>query len=118
MNPIYLDYNATTPLDPAVKDALITSLENFGNPSSSHSYGKTAHQALDVEVAFAAYTSGSAQIAASNAGRPESVWKYLRCDGNPEQCSKRSRIVTSRRSLPVQRGRCADTRSRRSSTER
>ncbi|HEV3261741.1 MAG TPA: aminotransferase class V-fold PLP-dependent enzyme [Gemmataceae bacterium] len=33
MNPIYLDYNATTPLDPAVIDAMLPYLrEHFGNP--------------------------------------------------------------------------------------
>jgi cysteine desulfurase len=48
MKPIYLDYNATTPVDPAVLDALVPYLrEHFGNPSSSHAYGKAAHQAID-----------------------------------------------------------------------
>jgi cysteine desulfurase len=48
MNPIYLDYNATTPLDPAVREAMLPYLrEHFGNPSSSHIYGKTAHDAVD-----------------------------------------------------------------------
>ncbi|MCK5822751.1 MAG: selenide, water dikinase SelD [Bacteroidales bacterium] len=38
--PIYLDYNATTPIDPEVADAMKPFLaEYFGNPSSSHSYG-------------------------------------------------------------------------------
>lgn len=46
--PIYLDYNATTPLDPAVVAALVPYLEtHFGNPSSSHSYGQTAKAAVD-----------------------------------------------------------------------
>jgi cysteine desulfurase len=41
--PIYLDYNATTPLDPAVVEAMLPYLhDRFGNPSSSHLYGKTA----------------------------------------------------------------------------
>src|SRR5437879_2879671 len=49
MPPIYLDYNATTPLDPAVIDALLPCLrEHFGNPSSGHFYGKTAHDLLDL----------------------------------------------------------------------
>jgi cysteine desulfurase len=46
--PIYLDYNATTPLDPAVIDAMLPYLrEHFGNPSSTHSLGKTAHNAVE-----------------------------------------------------------------------
>jgi cysteine desulfurase len=45
--PIYLDYNATTPLDPAVIEAMLPYLrEHFGNPSSSHAYGKAAHDAV------------------------------------------------------------------------
>src|SRR5438093_9324864 len=48
MTPIYLDYNATTPVDPAVIEAMLPYLrEHFGNPSSSHVYGKTAHDAVD-----------------------------------------------------------------------
>src|SRR5713101_4498373 len=48
MTPIYLDYNATTPLDPAVIEAMLPYLrEHFGNPSSTHQYGKTAHEAVE-----------------------------------------------------------------------
>ena len=48
MLPIYLDYNATTPLDPAVVDAMLPYLrEHFGNPSSAHALGKTAHDAVE-----------------------------------------------------------------------
>lgn len=39
---IYLDYNATTPLDPRVKEELIKAFEIFGNPSSSHIFGRQA----------------------------------------------------------------------------
>ncbi|MGZ6365274.1 MAG: aminotransferase class V-fold PLP-dependent enzyme, partial [Ktedonobacteraceae bacterium] len=43
--PIYLDYNATTPVDPIVVETMLPYLsEHFGNPSSSHSYGYKAHQ--------------------------------------------------------------------------
>lgn len=45
--PIYLDYNATTPVAPEVIDAIRPFLaEHFGNPSSSHVYGLTARQAV------------------------------------------------------------------------
>jgi cysteine desulfurase len=48
MNPIYLDYNATTPLDPAVVEAMLPYLRHqFGNPSSAHAYGKAAHDAVE-----------------------------------------------------------------------
>ncbi|AJE02167.1 cysteine desulfurase family protein [Geobacter pickeringii] len=49
MNPIYLDYNATTPIDPLVVDEMLPYLrEGFGNPSSNHPYGQKARQAVDL----------------------------------------------------------------------
>ena len=39
---IYLDNAATTPLDPKVKDAMVNALEVFGNPSSTHEFGRKA----------------------------------------------------------------------------
>jgi cysteine desulfurase len=48
MRPIYLDYNATTPVDPAVFDAMLPFLRSeFGNPSSAHALGQTAHAAVE-----------------------------------------------------------------------
>lgn len=47
-DPVYLDYNATTPVDPAVLDAMLPWLRgSFGNPSSSHRYGREARAAID-----------------------------------------------------------------------
>jgi cysteine desulfurase len=47
-HPIYLDYNATTPVDPAVVTAMRPYLEmQFGNPSSGHAYGQAAKVAID-----------------------------------------------------------------------
>ena len=48
MKTIYLDYNATTPIDPGVSEAMLPYLyEHFGNPSSSHKYGVTAKKAVE-----------------------------------------------------------------------
>jgi len=45
--PIYLDYNATTPVDPLVVDAMLPYLSiYFGNPSSSHAYAQLPRQAI------------------------------------------------------------------------
>lgn len=45
--PVYLDYNATTPVDPRVAEAMQPYLiDHFGNPSSSHFYGEHPRRAL------------------------------------------------------------------------
>lgn len=48
MKTVYLDYNATTPLDPEVKEVMLPFLgEYFGNPSSIHRVGRKARAILD-----------------------------------------------------------------------
>ena len=71
--PIYLDYNATTPHDPEVIDAIRPFLEEeFGNPSSSHWYGIRPKKAvmearsrvaslLDCEAEEIIFTSGGTE---------------------------------------------------------
>ncbi len=45
---IYLDYAATTPLDPRVLEAMMPYMtEHFGNPNSIHSFGREARRAID-----------------------------------------------------------------------
>jgi cysteine desulfurase len=66
--PIYLDYGATTPVDPRVVDAMIPWLrEHFGNPASrSHAWGWEAEEAVE---------KGRDQVAALiNADPREIVW--------------------------------------------
>lgn len=46
--PIYLDYNATTPVDPRVVEAALPYLTaHFGNPSSAHGYGAEPRHAIE-----------------------------------------------------------------------
>jgi cysteine desulfurase len=48
MSPIYLDYNATTPLRSEVLEAMLPYLQtHFGNPSSVHTFGRQAKQGLE-----------------------------------------------------------------------
>ena len=48
MSDIYLDYNATTPIDPQVAEAMLPYIHGlFGNPSSGHSFGLAARQGVD-----------------------------------------------------------------------
>ena len=55
--PVYLDHNATTPLDPRVLEGMLPYLrEQYGNASSRHEYGRAARRAIDEarqRVAFA-----------------------------------------------------------------
>jgi cysteine desulfurase len=47
MEPVYLDYNATTPIDPRVAQAIQPYLTvHFGNPSSAHAYATAPAEAL------------------------------------------------------------------------
>src|SRR5512139_3895548 len=66
--PIYLDYSATTPVDPRVVDAMIPWLrEKFGNPASrSHAFGWEAEKAVE---------NARAQVAALvNCDPRELIW--------------------------------------------
>lgn len=63
--PIYLDYNATTPIDPAVLDAMLPYLQtHFGNPSSTHEYGRRTHDAVD---------QARAEVAALMGAQPDEI---------------------------------------------
>jgi cysteine desulfurase len=96
VNPIYLDHAATTPVRPEVLDAMLPYLGRaaFGNPSSSHRFGRTARAGLEQarrQVADAVgaepnqviFTSGGTEadnlamiggaLAAHRAGRPMRV---------------------------------------------
>ena len=65
MPAIYLDYNATTPLDPAVVDAMLPFLQtHFGNPSSTHEYGRKAHDAVE---------QARGEVAALMGAQPEEI---------------------------------------------
>ena len=56
---VYLDYNATTPVDPRVAEAMWPYLrELFGNPSSLHSYGVDAREAVETARAQVARLLG------------------------------------------------------------
>jgi len=58
-DPIYLDYNATTPVAPEVLEATVAAMsELWGNPSSDHVYGRRAGAALELARAQVASLLG------------------------------------------------------------
>jgi cysteine desulfurase len=53
---IYLDYNATAPMKPAVRAAVLEAMERCGNPSSVHRFGRTARRYVEeARAAIAAF---------------------------------------------------------------
>lgn len=47
--PLYLDYAATTPVDPRVLDEMLPYFtEHYGNPASHHTHGEYAERAVDI----------------------------------------------------------------------
>ena len=46
-NRSYLDHNATTPVRPAVAEAMLRALQTTGNPSSVHGEGRAARSAIE-----------------------------------------------------------------------
>ncbi len=74
--PIYMDYSATTPIDPRVADKMIPYLrEQFGNPASrSHMYGWTAEKAVEEARGHVA--------ALVNADPREIIWTSGATEGN------------------------------------
>lgn len=73
---IYLDNNATTRLDPRVKEVMIPYLENvYGNPSSVHAHGQRTRHAID---------NARAQVAALINAEPEEI---VFTSGGTESCN-------------------------------
>ena len=74
--PIYLDYSATTPVDPRVVDKMIPFLrDHFGNPASrSHSFGWTAEKAVeDAREQVAALVNADPREIVWTSGATESI---------------------------------------------
>ena len=75
--PIYLDYNATTPLDPSVSAAMLPYLQGrFGNPSSGHWYGVKEKEAVELARSHVAGLIGarSSEIVFTSGGSESCNW--------------------------------------------
>jgi len=101
--PIYLDYNATTPLLPDVVDAMLPYLrEHFGNPSSRHVYGRRTHDAVERARGHVAALIGSdADEIIFTSGGTEANNLAIR---GTSASSSRRRVVTSTVEHPATAG--------------
>jgi cysteine desulfurase len=93
--PLYLDYGATTPLDPAVAEAMLPwGVDGFGNPHSAHLWGYKAKAAVELaREAIAALVNAPPESIAFTSGATESNnWAMKGLLTAPGQT--RRRIVT------------------------
>ncbi|WP_420455080.1 cysteine desulfurase family protein [Rubrivirga sp.] len=93
--PIYLDYNATTPVDDRVLDAMLPFFrEHFGNASSEHSFGWTADEAVkQARERTAKLIGATPRTLFFTSGATESVSLAIRGAGDIYG-GRRHRIVT------------------------
>jgi cysteine desulfurase len=107
MKPINLDHNATTPIDPAVLDAMLPFLrEEFGNPSSAYPLGRRAHDAIETARAqVAALIGAQADEITFTSGGTEASNIAIR--GAAKRDTGRHAIVTTRIEHPATEACCA-----------
>ena len=94
---IYLDHNATTPLDPLVADRVAQAMrDTWGNASSVHHFGQQAKAALDLARGqVAALIGGEASEVVFTAGGTESDNLAIRGAAEAIEPSGRKHLVTS-----------------------
>src|SRR6476659_1520373 len=94
---IYFDHNATTPVDPAVADAVMRIMtDEFGNASSVHHFGQRAKALLDdARTAVAALIGGEPAEIVFTSGGTEADNLALRGAAEALEATGRRHIVTS-----------------------
>lgn len=96
--PIYLDYNATTPIDRDVAAAMQPLLaDGFGNPSSGHLYGRVAKQAVDAARASVAALIGCFQdeVLFTSGGTESNNWAIKGAARRARAAGRGARVVTT-----------------------
>ncbi|OYU50277.1 MAG: cysteine desulfurase [Rhizobiales bacterium PAR1] len=94
----YLDWNATTPVHPAAKAAVLVALDCLGNPSSIHTEGRAARAILETARAdLAALVGGEAENVVFTSGATEAANALFRaglsgCCGKDIACAMRPMV--------------------------
>ncbi len=101
MNPIYLDYNASTPIDPRVLDEMLPYLKDkFGNPSSNHTHGVALKAGIEqARERVAAILGCGAEEIIFTSGATEA--NNMVIEGVVASAPKGSHIITSRIEHPA-----------------
>jgi cysteine desulfurase len=105
--PVYLDYNATTPVDPDVLKAMLPYLgDEFGNPSSAHALGRRARDAVEAARAEVASLIGASpdEILFTSGGTEAN---NIAIRGTASAKPARSAIVTTAIEHPATEACCA-----------
>jgi cysteine desulfurase len=105
--PIYLDHNATTPVLPEVRDAMLPYLaERFGNPSSGHVFGGEAREGVErARQQVAALLSCAPEEIVFTSGGTEA--NNLAIRGVAEARPERRHVLTSAIEHPAVAAPCA-----------
>lgn len=89
--PVYLDYNATTPVDPRVAEAMLPHLTDFfGNPSSGHSFSEVPRRAL---------TEARTRVARLLGARPDEI-VFTASGSEADLLALRGAVLASGRTRP------------------
>ncbi|MEZ4224843.1 MAG: cysteine desulfurase family protein [Polyangiaceae bacterium] len=112
MEPVYLDYNATTPILPEVLEAMLPFLtREFGNPSSSHARGRAARAAVETarEEVAALFGVEPDEVVFTSGGTEAT---HLAFWGLATEGTSRRHIVTTTVEHPATLGPCAALETR------
>ncbi|MBX3395728.1 MAG: cysteine desulfurase [Phycisphaerae bacterium] len=94
---LYFDYNATTPVDPAVAEAMMPYLHGeFGNPNSGHAFGRRSREAIETARAQVAalISADPSEIAFTSGGTEASNWA-IKSAAQLRQSAGRHMVTTS-----------------------
>jgi cysteine desulfurase len=100
--PVYLDHNATTPLDEGALEAMLPYLrEQYGNASSRHEYGRAARRAIDDARQRVAYAFGAhpTEVVFTSGGSEANNLFLKGCCG--VSCKPGTVAITRRSSIPA-----------------